>query len=490
MSYFVTSFSVIKLGKVSKTDHSLTQNYLSYFVFSLLLFAGLLVGCKNVEVEPDEENESSSETYFDTETEIETESTDTQSDDDRPECLKSPDLSLADADAQELFDFDQVPVFDLYLPEDEWELLQANAMQEQYTEADACFNGRGIGKVGLRFKGSYGTLYECFEGGKLVCPRLSMKLKFNKYDESLRFFGLKRLNFNANRYDDSRMKERLAYDLYREMGIIAPRAAWAVVKVNGQSYGLYGMVEQIDGRFTADRWSDYPDGNLYKELWPTDTNADTAVSALRTNEEAPDVNSFVKFAEDFTSADEEDLMETLGKYMDLDHWARYMAVDEAILSYDGIIYFWTDGVTRHNHNYYIYEDKPGHFTLIPWDVESSFWINPDHAAPHWTLLPEDCNQTYPYWGGLASAPGCDPVFKAINTDRSAWRAAVRELLDGPFAVDKMTETIDRYAELIGEEARKPETPTMYGTFDGTIPYLKSQIPELRKRLENLLAADE
>ena len=401
------------------------------------------------------------------------------------------DPTLADRDAGELFDYPHVPIFDLYLPDADWNALQENAIEEEYTEAEACFEGRSLGTVGLRFKGSYGTLYGCFdEQGNMICPRLSMKLKFDKYVERQRFFGLKRLVFNANRWDDTRMKERLAYDLYHAVGITAPRAAWAVVRVNGKSYGLYGMVEQIDGRFTADRWPDHPDGNVYKELWPTDTRSDALLSALRTNEEIGDVSDFEAFSTAFTEADEGDRLGVLGAFTDLDYWARYMAVDEAILSYDGVTYFWTDGAERHNHNYYFYADAPGHFTIVPWDVESTFWINPDHAAPHWTELPEDCDLTYPYWGGLASAPGCDPVFRALNVDHGAWRAAMQDILDGPFALDDMLVTIERYRDFVGEAARAKETPTMYAGFDRAVEEMKSVIPNLRERMEDLIADTE
>lgn len=398
------------------------------------------------------------------------------------------DRTLPGRDADQLFETDHVPVFEVFLPDDKWEALQANATAEQWEEVDACFDGKYIGHVALRFKGSYGNLYGCFDStGQMICERLSMKLKFSEYDD-LRFFGLKRLNLHANRYDDSRMKEKLAYDLYRAMDLPAPRASWAVVKVNGQSYGLYGMVEEIDGRFTDDRWPDYPDGNLYKEIWPTDTDEADVLAGLKTNEEIGDVSSFLEFSTAVSAAETpEDRLDVLGQYTDLDHWARYMAVDEAILSYDGVTYFYTDdGLWSHNHNYYFYEDAPGHFTLVPWDVESSFWINPDHAPPHWTVVPDDCTETYPYWGGLATAPGCDPVFGALITDLDAWREAMRELLDGPFSVEAMNEAIDRHVALIQEEAEKSETPTMYTTFAMSVQYTRDIIPELRARMEQLL----
>lgn len=407
------------------------------------------------------------------------------------ECDEDP--SIASQDAGALFDYDHVPAFDIRLPKSRWDNLLANAVDEQWEQVEACFEGKRIGTIALRFKGSYGTLYGCFdESGELVCPRLSMKLKFSEYAEDLRFFGLKRLNFHANRYDDSRMKEKLAYDLYRAMGIPAPRASWAVVRVNGESLGLYGMVEELDGSFTRDRWPEHPDGNLYKHLWPTDTDRADITAALRTNEDDGDVTGFLAFSQAVEAADDESgVLDALAAFTDLDHWARYMAVDDAIASYDGVTYFYTDdGTWSHNHNYYFYEDAPLHFTLVPWDVESTFWIDPNHAAPHWTEVPEDCSLTYPYWDGLAVAPACDPVFGALNLDLERWRAAARQVLDGPFAEETMLRTIDSYAALIGDEARAPATPTMYTTFDGAVGEVRRSIPLLRQRLEDLIAKSE
>src|SRR5690606_21156732 len=174
--------------------------------------------------------------------------------------------------------------------------------------------------------------------------------------------------------------------------------------------------------------------------------------ALSTNEELADVEHFLAFAQTFTAASDADALATLGDYMDPTYLARYMAVDDAVTNYDGVTYFWTDGITHANHNFYIYERAPRSFVLIPWDVEASFGINPEHAAPHWTELPEDCSQTYPYWEGLARAPGCDLVFRALGTDLEAWRAAAREFLDGPFALDTMLANVARHEALIVEHA--------------------------------------
>jgi hypothetical protein len=103
------------------------------------------------------------------------------------------------------------------------------------------------------------------------------------------------------------------------------------------------------------------------------------------------------------------------------------------------------------------------------------------------VVPADCSITYEYWGGLAHAPGCDRVFRALDTDLSRWRAAARELLDGPFAESTMRANIDRHAAFIGDAAHSDPTPTKYTTFDQAVQNLRYMIPEQRARLEALIA---
>ena len=409
----------------------------------------------------------------------------------RPDRCGPIDPALATRNATDLFDYPHVPVFDLYLPEDDWAELRVNARDEEYVEAQACFEGSSIGRVGLRFKGSYGSLYGCFdEQDEMICRKLSMKLKFSEYDPDLRFYGLKRLNFNAYHYDDTRMHERLAYDLFRQMGIVAPRASWAVVRVNDESYGLFGMVEQVDGRFLEDRWPDNPDGNLYKEVWPVQTDVDWITSRLKTNEETADVSAFIAFAEAMNAAGADELRSTLGSYTDTEYLARFLAVEDAIASYDGITAYYTneDLTVFGNHNFYFYEASADQFVIIPWDLDGTFWVNPDHGTPHWTEVPADCSLTYEIWDAYAViAPQCDAVFRALGEDLRDWRAAAQELLDGPFAEETMFATINDHMEFIRAEAYVDPTPSTYGDFAGAVDYLRGQVRQLRERLQRLLA---
>ena len=59
------------------------------------------------------------------------------------------------------------------------------------------------------------------------------------------------------------MREKLFFDLCREHGVAAPRANYANVKYNGEDWGFYTLIEQIDDQFLDWRIGN-DSGNLFK----------------------------------------------------------------------------------------------------------------------------------------------------------------------------------------------------------------------------------
>lgn len=391
--------------------------------------------------------------------------------------------------AAELFAVDQVPRFEFTVPADQWAWLQANAKKEEYVAAQATYQGQPAGLIGLRFKGSFGTLINCFDAAnKLTCAKLSFKASFEEYDPSNRFFGLKKVNLHSMIHDDTRMHERLAYDLYRASGVIAPRSTWANVSVNGKSYGLFSLVEEVDGRFTNDRWPQGGDGNLYKEAWPTSSTPASYTSKLETNKTSASHTAIATFAGELAAATGAGLGTTLGKWMDLPTLYRYLAVDDAIVNCDGITAFYSPGQTGPawgNHNYFLYQEQVrDFFWLVPWDMDATLsGCSPFAAVPHWTTVPANCNQNHAVWGGsFVKAPGCDRVFQALAQDPAAYRAAVAELLAGPFAEATMLENIERWSAFIRSSVQADPTAAGEGAWMNSVQQLRATIPVLRQRV--------
>ena len=82
-----------------------------------------------------------------------------------------------------VFDENRLMTYYLTVEPEDWSWLTTHAAEEEYVRASLNVGCSDIGTVGLRFKGSYGTLTLCLdEEGNRVCPKLSMKIKFSEYD--------------------------------------------------------------------------------------------------------------------------------------------------------------------------------------------------------------------------------------------------------------------------------------------------------------------
>jgi hypothetical protein len=130
------------------------------------------------------------------------------------------------------------------------------------------------------------------------------------------------------------------------------------------------------------------------------------------------------------------------------------------------------------------------FTLIPWDVGSTFWIGGGFVnIPRWTDAPRDCGKYYPVWEGNIGviSPGCDRFFRALAADLGAYRTACREFLDGPFREKAVFDLIDKYAAFIKNAVKADPLGPGIAEFENAVRTLKREIPQLRLRLESFTA---
>lgn len=413
-----------------------------------------------------------------------------------------PDASGSDTDTDtdtsdaaspyDVFNPDRVLQISLTLPESEWESLIDQAVDEVYTEANVSIEGEELGAVGLRFKGSYGSLYMCLDDGELTCSKLSMKIKFDKYDEDKRFQGLKRINLHAMENDSSLMHEYFAYKMFRDMGIPTSRVSYADVFVNDELLGLFAVVEQMDGRFTDDRFTENGDGNLYKEAWPVTDSASYYTERLKTNEETADHTAITKFYEALAGASDKELPEVIGAWMDREQLIRYVAVDQAVNNWDGVMTWYCSDETGGgcgNHNFYLYQDgdlDAPLFRLLPWDLDHTFALQSfAGAVPYWEDSEVACDAAlyFASSGNYVLPPYCDPILRGLTImDRSFYENAINELLEKHFVLDDLYAEMDKLAEMLAPSVAADPDRTEEGWL-GRVDSLKSNMALLRQRIE-------
>jgi hypothetical protein len=436
-----------------------------------------------------------------------------------------------------VFDEDQVQSYYLTLSDEEYAKLmdfstllvdEFSVNKDRYVEAALQVGDTELPSIGVRLKGNY-SLWGCVDfatgqrvqrvesafGDIDVCQRFSLKLDFDHYDDSARLDGLKKLNLHAMAADPSKLRERLAYSLFRDMDIVAPRAVHARVYINGDYHGLFTAVEQVDGRFTANRFPAGGDGNLYKQVWPApDTTTADAEDALETNDDPGtlDVSDFMAFQNAVANATETDFGTTMAPYVDFDYLARYIVVDRAIANYDGIMaFYYGAGWGPYNQNYYWYDTAGGRFSLIPWDFDKTFWYpepnfwtanaaNGQNIVPNWNVITNDCDG---YAAGFDSkivnngvsydVPyrlreiDCDPFLRLLRTEIYDRQAAIaEEFIAGPLSSANVSAKVEAWRSQIAQAIE--EDPLVDSAhWQGYVDSLLADIPRFQDNVSLMMS---
>ena len=359
-------------------------------------------------------------------------------------------------EAAYIFDPRELRTYNILVADADLARIDASPAAEQLVPAMLEFEGRTYGPYSVRYKGGQGSfMYPCTMSntGSPKLGKCSMKLDFNETDPAARFYGLKKLNFHSMNADASMLRDRLGYQLYREMGIAAPRAVHARVLINGVLEGLFVAVEQIDSRFSRAHFSDGGAGNVYKEVWPMHDELAPYMDALETNkDDMPSVQGLL----DFKRAIEQSAAAAEG-YFDREYMMRYLAVDRLIINDDGVLHFWCNEITGQgnnpgefgNHNYYWYEETSApRFWLIPWDLDHSFDNYPAVRLDlEWSETAACACRNHSVAGSDRPA-SCDPLVSHFISWLPDYEAAVDEFIAGPMRKEHVDSLVQTWSDQI------------------------------------------
>ena len=249
-------------------------------------------------------------------------------------------------------------------------LSAAGGIEFDWTHGDISIDSRKFTDVAVRYKGN-GTFRQGQNSGKI-----SLKVDLNKYVKGQKLAKLDKLNFANNITDVGWMNEELSYRLFRDAGVPAPRTSYAKIYVNvtgaaREYWGLYSIVEDVNETFARDRFGTNG-GVLLKpvtnslfhylgEDWAKYKQTYDPKGEMST-EQTKRVIDFCKFV---TSADDEQFAAKIGDYVDLDEFARFMAVTVWLTDMDSIL--------DNGQNFYVYlNPQTQKFSFIAWDQDHSF----------------------------------------------------------------------------------------------------------------------
>ena len=297
--------------------------------------------------------------------------------------------------------------------------------------------------------------------------------------ENQDFHGLRAIGLQSGALDPAKAREAIAFTLFREAGVPAPRTAFSEVTLTVPGHqdkaylGLYTLVEPVDRAFLKDRFHTdkgmllRPQGlrglDFLGDEW-TQYRGPYRPLAEPSPDEAKRLINFVRLIQ---QGDDQKFRKEIASYLDVDRFLRFMAVQAMIANADG---FFTLG-----YNYSLFLDpKTNRFVFIPGDQELSF-ANFAMMGSADQLM--DMSLARPYGGENRLA---DRLL-AIKEVREAHQKILKELATTVFRKDRLladAAAIERATKSIVEReeaarAERAEPPAGFGPPGGpTAPDLR------------------
>lgn len=205
--------------------------------------------------------------------------------------------------------------------------------------------------------------------------KAGFKLKFKKTEP---FLGvLHKMTLNNMVEDPSMIHETLAYSVFRHAGVAAPRTGFADVRLNGEDFGTYLDLENLD-KVNLERWFgkfEEPPQHLYEGEDGVDVTPGVAALTGKAGgfevdegeeEKVEDLEALVAAV---NGSKGPGWSASVSAVADLEEMTRMWAVEKYIGHWDG--YSGEKDSLKPN-NYYLYSDPAGRFQMLPWGADNTW----------------------------------------------------------------------------------------------------------------------
>lgn len=222
--------------------------------------------------------------------------------------------------------------------------------------------------VEVRLKGTVGSSFRKLTG------KAGFKLKFKKADAVL---GLRKMTLNNMVQDPSMIHEMLAYAAFRTAGVPASRTGYAYVRLNGEDFGVYLNLENLDDVALVKLFGSFDDEVQHLYEGEVGDDVDPAGAPGFEIDEGPedrgDLEALIAAANGGGSAP---WSERIAPYANLGEMTKMWAVEKYIDHWDGYAGHTNPEQAAKNerpNNYYLFSEPSGRFQMLPWGADQT-WI--------------------------------------------------------------------------------------------------------------------
>jgi hypothetical protein len=225
--------------------------------------------------------------------------------------------------------------------------------------------GKVYTNVAVHLKGSYSF--------QPIDEKPSLTLNFDKFAPGQKFHGQTKIHLNNSVQDPSYLSEQLARELFRSVGVPAPRAGQALVSINGRELGLCVLIEGANKQWVKRNFASTK-GNLYDGGSGGEITRALEADSGENRDDRTDLTNLVK------AAREPDLNKRLARLtelLDVEEFITFAAT-EAFLGH------W-DGYAIGGNNYRLFHDvSRGKMVFIPGGLDQLFVVS---SAPNYSITP-------------------------------------------------------------------------------------------------------
>ncbi len=272
--------------------------------------------------------------------------------------------TYADAD---LYDTETLRTFFLEFESDDWEAeLAAFKSTDVEVPATLTVDGQTYEGVGVSFRGA--SSFMMVPAGY----KRSFNLALDLVDNKQRLHGRKTLNL-LNGNGDSSFMSSVLYSAIARQYMPAPKANFARVVVNGESWGVYSNVEQFNKDFLKDnfgtskgtRWkvSGSPRGDGGLRYLGEDVDEYRSRFAIKSKDNDEAWNALIHLCQVLNETPLGELEAALEPLLDVDGVLWFLALDVTLANSDG---YWVRAS-----DYSLYLDPKGMFHVVPHDMNEA-----------------------------------------------------------------------------------------------------------------------
>ncbi|MCM3570364.1 CotH kinase family protein [Neobacillus mesonae] len=200
-------------------------------------------------------------------------------------------------------------------------------------------------------------------------PKKSYHVSFYK---PKKFMGSHEVHLNAEYKDPSMIRNKLSFDFFSEIGVLAPQSRYVFLYLNGKEEGIYLEIESVDGNFINRR--NLPNGSIFYAV-DGDANFSLMSDLEKETKKSLKLGYETKW-KDSRSAEYHlqelifkintippvEFEREIQKYVHVEQYLRWVAGIIFTSNYDGFV-----------HNYSLYRNgETGLFEIIPWDYDATW----------------------------------------------------------------------------------------------------------------------